>query len=161
MHAGQEVLVSRVPAGFQAGLGHDAAVLPVDVEHAGERGPVGEREDVVDVPVRGVDAADGPAWEGVGHHDDEDLQRRDGGLVLAVADDPQVHPGGGGQAGSARVTGLEHTQAHNSGVLLLKNLSHAGLDVFNWMNSVNYSESILVYCPLKYTECLEMLQSRV
>ena len=110
LHVGEEVLVSRVPAGLQARFGHDAAVLPVDLEHAPERGLVGVRQDVVDVAVGRVDAADGAAREGVGHHDDEDLQRRDGGLVLAVAHDSQVHPGGGRQTWSAGVTGLEQTK---------------------------------------------------
>ena len=112
------MLVSQVPAGLKPRQSHDAAVLPVDLEHAPERGPVGVREDVVHVAVRGVDAADGAAREGVGHHDDEDLQRRDGGLVLAVPDDPQVHPGGGGQTGSAGITGLEQTQPDTTTGLL-------------------------------------------
>lgn len=82
-----------LPAWFQARQSHDAAVLPVYLEHVLCLKPLREGQHVIGVAVRRINAANRAAGESVCSHDDEDLQRGDRRLVLAVPNDPQKDEG--------------------------------------------------------------------
>lgn len=95
-----------LPAWFQARQSHDAAVLSVYLEHVLWLKPLREGQHVVGVAVRRINAANWAARESVCGHDDEDLQRGDGRLVLAVPNDPQEDEGRRRESRLPRVGGL-------------------------------------------------------
>lgn len=101
-----------LPAWFQARQGHDAAVLSVYLEHVLRLKPLREGQHVVGVAVRRINAADRAAGESVCGHDNEDLQRGDRRLVLAVPDDPQKDKGRRREPRLPRVGGLRESNRH-------------------------------------------------
>lgn len=100
--------VSCLPAGFQAWQSSNAAILSVDIKHALGQKLLGERQNITGVAVGCIDPTHWATLEGICYHDNEDFQGGNGGLVLAVSNDPQKHPGRRGKTWLPRVTCLRN-----------------------------------------------------
>lgn len=98
--------MQHLPARFQAGQSHNAAILSVYLKHTLGLRLLGKRQHVIGVAVGCIDPTNRAAWEGVRYHNNEDFQGGDGGFVLTVPDDPQKNPGGRRKTWLARVTCL-------------------------------------------------------